>query len=165
MMMKRMEWKSRMKESNNQHMINEPWLRPCTSRSVVALLGYMLCVPSIAEQVADVDTSKAIHAANAAVFPVARWIAPPAERPADAPLPLVRKDFVLDEAPRKATLRVVGLGDYDPRFNGTRLAETGMNQPWSQYEKTLYYRDYEITQLVQPGKNTVGNHAFQFVLG
>jgi hypothetical protein len=48
------------------------------------------------------------------------------------------------------------LGDYDPRVNGVRLANTGINQPWSQYEKTLYYRDFDITPQVQAGVNCVG---------
>ncbi len=50
----------------------------------------------------------------------------------------------------------IGLGDYDPSVNGTRLADTGINQPWSQYEKTIYFRDYDITALIQPGVNCVG---------
>ena len=86
----------------------------------------------------------------------ATWIAPPAPFDAKAPLPLLRKEFSLAAKPAKATLRIVGLGDYDPRVNGTRLAETGINQPWSQYEKTIYYRDFDITSLVHPGSNCVG---------
>jgi hypothetical protein len=86
----------------------------------------------------------------------AHWIAPPrAVDPLQA-LPLVRKEFTLDAKPRKATLRIVGLGDYDARVNGHRLAETGVNQPWSQYEKTIYYRDFNLTRLVRRGGNCVG---------
>lgn len=91
----------------------------------------------------------------APAFAQAQWIAPPA-RFVGEPLPLVRKEFSVEAKPRKATLRIVGLGDYDPRVNGTRLADTGINQPWSQYEKTLYYRDFDITALVRPGANCVG---------
>ncbi len=86
----------------------------------------------------------------------AQWIAPPANAHGKGPLPLMRKEFSLDAKPVKATLRIVGLGDYDPRVNGKRLAETGINQPWSQYEKTIYYRDFDITSLVHPGSNCVG---------
>ncbi len=89
-------------------------------------------------------------------FARAQWIAPPASDDAGKPLPLFRKEFSVDAKPRKATLRIVGLGDYDPRVNGARLADTGINQPWSQYEKTIYYRDFDITSSVQPGANCVG---------
>jgi hypothetical protein len=84
----------------------------------------------------------------------ARWIAPPAGT--TAALPLFRKEFVLPAKPRQATLRLVGLGDYDARVNGQRLSETGINQPWSQYEKTLYWRDFDITAQVVGGANCVG---------
>src|ERR1035441_9018255 len=51
---------------------------------------------------------------------------------------------------------IVGLGDFDARVNGKRLADTGMNQPWSQYEKTIYYRDFDISALIGQGTNWVG---------
>jgi len=66
------------------------------------------------------------------------------------------KEFVRGRQPRRAWLRIVGLGEFDARVNGRRLAETGMNQPWSQYEKTIYYREFDITDLVGRGTNCVG---------
>jgi len=86
----------------------------------------------------------------------AQWIAPPANAVGFGGLPLLRKEFSVEAKLAKATLRIVGLGDYDPQVNGTRLAETGINQPWSQYEKTIYYRDFDITSLIHPGSNCVG---------
>lgn len=101
--------------------------------------------------------------AAASAFQVAQWIAPPLTESADLPLPLIRREFVVAEQPRRATLRLIGLGDYDPRVNGRRLASTGLNQPWSQYDQTLYYRDYDVTGLVNTGPNAVGvmlTHSF-----
>jgi len=92
----------------------------------------------------------------AAPLAQSQWIAPPADRDAGTPWPLFRKEFSIKETPRRAMLRIVGLGDYDPRVNGQRLADTGVNQPWSQYEKTLYYRDFDITAQLQAGANCVG---------
>ena len=86
----------------------------------------------------------------------ALWIAPPASADRHSPLPLLRKEFSVSAKPVRAILRIVGLGDYDPRINGKRLAGTGINQPWSQYEKTIYYREFDITSLVHPGANCVG---------
>lgn len=91
-----------------------------------------------------------------APFVEARWIAPPRDKDAEGPMPLFRKEFSVDALPHKVTLRIAGLGDYNPSVNGQRLAETGINQPWSQYEKTIYYRDFDITSLVEPGTNCVG---------
>ncbi len=95
-------------------------------------------------------------AAAAAEFERAQWIAPPAGLATNGASPIFRKEFVLDRQPRRAWLRIVGLGDFDARVNGRRLADTGMNQPWSQYEKTLYYREFDITALVGQGTNCVG---------
>jgi hypothetical protein len=89
-------------------------------------------------------------------FASAQWIAPPADHGADAPLPRFRKEFQVERSPRRATLRVIGLGDYEPRVNGRRLAATGLNQPWSQYEKTLYFRDFDLTPVLRVGSNVVG---------
>ena len=94
--------------------------------------------------------------ASATEFEKSRWIAPPADRATNAACPIFRKEFILDRKPRSATLRIIGLGDYDVRVNGRRLAATGINQPWSQYEKTLYYRDFELSSLLVPGTNCVG---------
>ena len=100
-----------------------------------------------------ISASGAVYAAPA--FEAARWIAPPSQADGAA-LPIFRKEFVVAAPPSHATLRVVGLGDYDALLNGARVAGTGINQPWSQYEKTLYYRDFDVTALVVTGANCLG---------
>jgi hypothetical protein len=94
--------------------------------------------------------------AGAAEFEGAQWIAPPTGAATNGACAVFRKEFVLEQRTRQAWLRIVGLGDFDARVNGRRLADTGMNQPWSQYEKTLYYREFDISALVGQGTNCVG---------
>lgn len=89
-------------------------------------------------------------------FPIGRWIAPPKAADPQRNLPLIRKEFSLDSRPERALLRVIGLGDYDPSVNGVPLSKVGMNQPWSQYERTLYYRDFDLTPHLRTGANCVG---------
>lgn len=89
-------------------------------------------------------------------FVAARWIAPPATPDPLVRLPLFRKEFTVDTQPHIAILRIIGLGDYDPRLNGRRLADTGINQPWSQYEDTIYFRDFDVTRQIHIGTNCVG---------
>ena len=55
--------------------------------------------------------------ARAAEFEQARWIAPPANRPPNAPCPLFRKEFALEKKPKEAMLRIIGLGDYEVRVD------------------------------------------------
>ncbi len=94
--------------------------------------------------------------AAAAEFDQAVWIAPPADAPSGTPLPLFRKEFVIPKAPVRATLRIIGLGDFDARINGSRIAPLGINQPWSQYEKTLFYREFNVGSLLSKGTNCLG---------
>ena len=62
--------------------------------------------------------------ATGAEFEQARWIAPAAGMATNFATPMFRKEFVLDRRPRQAWLRIIGLGDFDARVNGRRLAET-----------------------------------------
>jgi hypothetical protein len=94
--------------------------------------------------------------ATAAEFEQARFIAPPAGRATDAACPIFRKEFTLNSKPKTATLRIIGLGDYEVSLNGRRLAATAMNQPWSDYEKTLYYRDFDLAPALVAGPNCLG---------
>jgi len=89
-------------------------------------------------------------------FQVARWIAPPAVEAEEAACPLLRREFVLPGRPRGAILRIVGLGDYAAYLNGQPLTPTGISQPWSQYERSLYYRDFDVAPLLRRGTNAVG---------
>jgi hypothetical protein len=86
----------------------------------------------------------------------AEWIAPPPTADPLHSLPLFRKEFTVATRATRATLRITGLGDYDARLNGQRLSATGINQPWSQYEKTIYYREYDVTSFVRGGTNCIG---------
>lgn len=85
----------------------------------------------------------------------AQWIAPPRTIEQQA-LPLFRKEFHIEGEVRQATIRIVGLGDYDLFCNGQRLPDTGINQPWSQYEKTIYFQQFDLTPSLRPGANCVG---------
>jgi hypothetical protein len=97
-----------------------------------------------------------VMAARAAEFEQARWLAPAAGRATNAACPLFRKEFVLEHKPPTATLRIIGLGDYEPRVNGKRCSSTGINQPWSQYDKTIYYRDFDVAADLVAGTNCLG---------
>ena len=120
-----------------------PWL------SILAASWACLAAPLALSAFATV-------AATAEPLADAQWIAPPAGTRASGPVPLFRKEFTSRSKPGKATLRIVGLGDYDVHVNGSRLSDTGINQPWSQYEKTIYYRDFDITAQLRTGTNCVG---------
>ncbi len=75
---------------------------------------------------------------------------------AQGPCPILRRDFTIEGAPARATIRIIGLGHYELRCNGNRVGETLVNQAWSQYDKTLYWQEFDITPLLREGPNTLG---------
>lgn len=89
-------------------------------------------------------------------FVEARWVAPAAGLVQPFGTPLFRKEFTVDGARRRVILRIVGLGDWDATVNGKRVTPMGINQPWSQYEKTIYWSEHDITGLVRNGANCIG---------
>jgi hypothetical protein len=89
-------------------------------------------------------------------FPAAQWIAPQAGLCRPFASPLFRKEFRLAGTPRTAVVRVIGLGDYDLTINGRRMTPTGINQPWSQYDRTLYWSELDAKRLLRPGANCLG---------
>lgn len=56
---------------------------------------------------------------------------------------------------RRATARVIGLGHYDLSINGKRQGDSILNQPWSQYDKTIYWQEFEVTDALRQGNNLV----------
>ncbi len=97
---------------------------------------------------------------GAAEFAEARWIAPSRAAESNGPCPVFRKEFTLARKPKAASLRIVGLGDYAVSVNGRAVTLNGMNQPWSQYEQTIYYRDFDITPLLRSGANCIAISLF-----
>ncbi|MCE5268277.1 MAG: glycoside hydrolase family 78 protein [Planctomycetaceae bacterium] len=70
--------------------------------------------------------------------------------------PLIRKQFTIDAEPTKAVVRIVGLGHFQLRVNGRKVGDAAIRQPWSQYNKTIYYEELDVTSLLHKGTNAVG---------
>lgn len=79
------------------------------------------------------------------------WVTVSGER-----CPLVRKEFELPAGPRKAVARIVGLGHFHLYVNGRRAGDAAIHQPWSQYDKTIYFEEIDVTSLLNAGANAVG---------
>lgn len=72
------------------------------------------------------------------------------------PCPLFRRVFTLDAPPAAATVRIIGLGHYELRCNGERVADGRINQAWSQYDKTLYWQEFDLGPHLRRGDNLLG---------
>ncbi|MBN1489253.1 MAG: family 78 glycoside hydrolase catalytic domain [Phycisphaerae bacterium] len=96
-----------------------------------------------------VMTALTLAGASHAVEPV--WITTGGEE-----CPLLRREFTLDAAPHAAIVKIVGLGHFQLFVNGRRAGDAAIHQPWSQYNKTIYYEEINITDLLREGENAVG---------
>ncbi|MEM3465137.1 MAG: family 78 glycoside hydrolase catalytic domain [Thermoproteota archaeon] len=89
-------------------------------------------------------------------FTTAPWgvlgIKPPYVRP----LPLLRKSFTVSKQVKRAFIYVSALGSCELHLNGRRVSEDYFIPGWSDFRKRAYYRTYEVTDLLRPGRNTVG---------
>ncbi len=72
------------------------------------------------------------------------------------PCPIFRKAFRLVDQPVAATARIVGLGHFEFSVNGKRVGESLINQPWSQYDRTLYWQEFDLGTLLHKGENVLG---------
>lgn len=77
------------------------------------------------------------------------------------PCPALRRSFTLDDVPTKATIRIVGLGHFELRCNGSIVGDTLINQAWSQYDKTIFWQEFDLAPYLRAGENvlavTLGN--------
>lgn len=72
-------------------------------------------------------------------------------------MPMLRTEFAtVANKIRKARLYVTSRGIYEMYLNGQRVGKDYFNPGVTQYNKTHLYQVYDVTQLVQTGKNALG---------
>jgi alpha-L-rhamnosidase len=72
------------------------------------------------------------------------------------PAPLLRKEFCVQKEIRRARLYVTALGLYEVYISGMRVGDDVLSPGWTDYNKRIYYQTYDVTGLVEYGKNVVG---------
>ncbi len=75
-------------------------------------------------------------------------------QPADAPL--LRKEFTLAKPVAAARAYVLGLGWYELHLNGRKVDDRVLTPANTQYQQTLRYDTYDVTDQLHPGANAVG---------
>lgn|GEM_PF-3384115 len=94
----------------------------------------------------------AAAAAGTAQGQDARWITAPG-----VDCPLLRTEFTLIEKPARAVIRIAGLGHFQLRVNGQDPGgRTAIHQPWSKYDRTIYFEEIDLVPFVQRGGNAIG---------
>ena len=60
----------------------------------------------------------------------------------------LRKDFRLKGRVKQATAYIVGLGFYELTLNGTKVGDSEFAPSWSDYDKSIFYNEYNVTSLL-----------------
>ena len=76
--------------------------------------------------------------------------------PDPIPAPILRKSFLLPEKPVRGRIYVCGLGYSVVYVNGKRIGDEVLVPGVAQYDKTVYYNTFDITDQLIPGENVIG---------
>lgn len=71
-------------------------------------------------------------------------------------LPILRKEFVLKKAIKRATVYIAGLGHFDLSLNGKKVGEHFMDAGWTEFEKHALYVTFDVTKQLKQGANAFG---------
>ncbi len=72
------------------------------------------------------------------------------------PAVYLRTGFTVKQRVACATLYATGLGWFDLHLNGRRVTDDYFNPGWTDYNKRVYYRAYDVTDTVRSGANAFG---------
>ena len=73
---------------------------------------------------------------------------------------VLRRSFKPFKAVQHAELRICGLGFYELTLNGRKVGHSEFAPHWSDYDKTVFFNTYDITQEL-----TAGDNEFRVLLG
>jgi alpha-L-rhamnosidase len=73
-----------------------------------------------------------------------------------APAPYLRKGFTIGKPVARARLFATALGLHDTYLNGARVGADRLAPGWTDYNKRLQYRAYDVTAAIRQGDNALG---------
>lgn len=68
----------------------------------------------------------------------------------------LRKSFKATKEIAEATVYVCGLGNYELSLNGRKVGDGEFTPLWSDFDKTVYYNAYDVTDYLRRGENVAG---------
>ncbi len=84
------------------------------------------------------------------------WGRPEPKELVKAPAQYFDKGFNVSKKVFRATLYATALGIADYELNGKRITEDLFTPGWTEYEKQVLYRTFDITKSIKQGKNNLG---------
>jgi len=78
----------------------------------------------------------------------------PADR--DSGAALLRREFEVPDGIVRAVLRATAHGLFEAELNGRRVGDDALAPGWTAYQHRLRVSSYDVTDLLEPGTNTIG---------
>jgi alpha-L-rhamnosidase len=72
------------------------------------------------------------------------------------PPPWFRKTFALGKPVKRAMAYVTARGIFRLHLNGLQIGKDVFAPEWTDYDKHIQYRTYDVTEHIKPGKNAIG---------
>ncbi|MDR1135848.1 MAG: family 78 glycoside hydrolase catalytic domain [Clostridiales Family XIII bacterium] len=76
--------------------------------------------------------------------------------PLDGGEPLFRKEFGIDKTVKSARLYATARGYYEFSLNGEKVGDQYLAPGWTDYNYTVMYQIYDVTNMLKPGANAIG---------
>jgi alpha-L-rhamnosidase len=86
----------------------------------------------------------------------AAWAQPLHDTVQKIPAVMLRKEFNAKRNVVSARVYVTSHGFYELSINGKKAGNDVLTPGWTAYQKRLQYQVYDVTGLIQPGKNAIG---------
>lgn len=86
----------------------------------------------------------------------AQWIEPVQDTVKRISAPMVRKEFNTSKKITSARAYVTSHGLYELYLNGKKIGDQLLTPGWTSYNNRLQYQVYDVTGMLQKGKNAVG---------
>ncbi|SEW31068.1 alpha-L-rhamnosidase [Natrinema salifodinae] len=74
----------------------------------------------------------------------------------ERPEPLLRNEFDLEKDVEAARVHISGVGCYELFLNGERVGDRVLDPAQTQYDETILYSTYDVTEYLQSGTNAIG---------
>lgn len=105
---------------------------------------------------AAVTASDSIEEGPWAAEALADGLGAPGANPRANETLLLRREFSVGPALRRALVFVCGLGECVLSLNGERVGDDLMGPGWTDTAKTCLYETHDVTALLKPGENAIG---------
>lgn len=143
-------WRVRVWDERNRR---SPWSEMSSFRIAPAALesrgGW---IGAIDRKEANIPEGRRYHGLAASSPAAEKWRR---SHPLSSRSICLRKEFTADKEVRDAIIYISGLGHYELTFNGDKLGDSQFDPMWSDYDKTIYYNAYNVTEQLKQ-KNAIG---------